>query len=64
MPNDIPPPLVDAVARLLPQNAVWVTSGLKRAKQTAAAIHAPTYGMKRMRAAKAPHNIAFGTPIK
>ena len=29
-----------AVAAVLPANAVWVTSDLKRAKQTAAAIHA------------------------
>lgn len=33
-----------AVAAALPQNAVWVTSDLKRAKQTAAAIHAISDG--------------------
>ncbi len=33
-----------AVARLLPRDAVWVTSGLKRAKQTAAAIVAMSEG--------------------
>ena len=33
-----------AVAAVLPQDAVWVTSALKRAKQTAAAIHAASDG--------------------
>ncbi len=33
-----------AVAAVLPRDAVWVTSGLKRAKQTAAAIHAASKG--------------------
>lgn len=33
-----------AVARALPKNAVWATSALKRAKQTAAAIHAASDG--------------------
>ncbi len=33
-----------AVAARLPANAVWVTSALKRAKQTAAAIHAASDG--------------------
>lgn len=33
-----------AVAATLPRDAVWVTSGLKRAKQTAAAIHAHSDG--------------------
>jgi alpha-ribazole phosphatase len=33
-----------AVAARLPQNAVWITSALKRAKQTAAAIHAASDG--------------------
>ncbi len=33
-----------AVAGVLPRDAVWVTSDLKRAKQTAAAIHAASGG--------------------
>ena len=33
-----------AVAAVLPKHAVWVTSDLKRAKQTAAAIHAASAG--------------------
>ena len=33
-----------AVAAMLPKDAVWVTSGLKRAKQTATAIHAASAG--------------------
>ena len=33
-----------AVASVLPQDAIWVTSALKRAKQTAAAIHAASNG--------------------
>ena len=33
-----------AVAAVLPKEAVWVTSGLKRARQTAAAIHAASEG--------------------
>lgn len=33
-----------AVAGVLPRDAVWVTSDLKRAKQTAAAIHAASDG--------------------
>jgi broad specificity phosphatase PhoE len=34
-----------AVARALPNDAIWVTSGLKRAMQTAAAIHAASDGL-------------------
>jgi alpha-ribazole phosphatase len=33
-----------AVANMLPKDAVWITSDLKRAKQTAAAIHAASNG--------------------
>ena len=33
-----------AVAAVLPRDAIWVTSDLKRAKQTAAAIHAASEG--------------------
>jgi alpha-ribazole phosphatase len=33
-----------SVAAVLPKDAVWVTSGLKRAQQTAAAIHAASGG--------------------
>ena len=46
-----------AVAAVLPKNAVWVTSDLKRAKQTAQAIHAASGGEHAP--AEMPGHVAF-----
>src|SRR5262245_331884 len=45
----------EAVAKILPRNAVWVSSNLKRTHQTAEAI----WGAGLPRPAAMPHEVAF-----